>query len=395
MSPRTDLGSRIHDAIDERVRSAPTPEPDLHALVRRGRQRRALRGGVAVVAAAGVVAVILNLAGTGLRGDQDPVTDPPVAAGGTAATIGGAKGPVAVDAPRRVFVTKDHIYLDGRSVATATPWDGGSSGNQPPESAPARDKVQPASTSSIHVARDGIVYPGTANRPMLARRDGTLLPLAPVAPTFAGAKYAGWVVADPGSGLVVWSEVGATQVRIVAYDTGRKAVIGSRTLTCDDKSFAIGCPVPYVASDGLVFLEGDSNQAWDPRTGEVVDLRAGPMEVRHRTASGPSPIGVDRLGPKWEQVSHAGENSLLSFDGGWLLEGSDVPKVVNWRNPAQQIRYRVPGTVSQAVFDTDGSVLVVTQDRGRSTGWDCAASGKCQVVVPAQKAEIRLVGWDT
>jgi hypothetical protein len=396
MSPRTDFESTIHDVIDAHVRSTPAREPDLAAIVQRGRHRRALHSGAAAVAVAGVVAVILNLAGLGFRGDQNRGPVSPIAAGDTAVAKGGARGPVAVNAPSRVFLTKDRIYLDGRSTAVRTPWDGAESGDPPPESAPARDKVQVASTSSIHVARDGIVYPGADNRPMLLNRQGVLLPLAPVSPAFAGARYADWVVADPGSGLVVWSEVGATEVRIVAYDTGRRAVIGSRTLTCDDTSFAIGCPVPYVASDGLVFLEGDDNQTWNPRTGEVVTLRSGAMQVRNRVADGPDQIGVERLGPEWAQVKAPDKSEqLLSFDGGWLLEGSARPEVINWRAPAQRIRYRVPGTMTMAVFDTDGSVLVVTHDRGTYTGWDCAATSKCQAVVPAGKGEIRLVGWDT
>jgi hypothetical protein len=178
MSPRTDVEAKIHQVIDERVRSTPARTPDLHALVQRGRHRRALHSCAAVVAVVGVVGLIMNLAGIGLRGDQDNGKNSPIGAGTAAVVTGGAKGPVAVDAPSRVFVTQNRMYLDGRSHAARAPWDGDQSGDLPPASAPARDKVQPASTSSIHLARDGILFPGTANRPMLLRRGGALVPLA-------------------------------------------------------------------------------------------------------------------------------------------------------------------------------------------------------------------------
>jgi hypothetical protein len=262
------------------------------------------------------------------------------------------------------------------------------------------------------VARDGIAYPGVRNRPTLLRRDGTVEPLAPRLPTLPGAVFDSWVAADTAGPLVAWDEYDGTTVRVVAYDTQTRKVVGMHTLRCDE-SFAGGCQRPYVVADGVVFIAGRKTIAWNPVDGTVSTLRGQVMQARNRVIQElPAGAGTDQSGHKahgprvdpasvgagWVVAGDlaGGAETNLSFDGGWLLDNSgDDSRVTNWRHPRQVLRYGLPANADEAVFDTDGSVLVVTHKDSRFTGWDCTLHSGCRVVVPSQAREIRLVGWDT
>jgi hypothetical protein len=248
---------------------------------------------------------------------------------------------------------------------------------------------------------------------MLLERDGTAVPLAPARPALPGATYDGWVAADGNGTLVAWAEHTRQKSQIVVLDTKTRKVVGRVTLPCVEQQGFLSCPRPYVVSDGIVFLDrGGRSQAWDPATSTFVDVSQLPSQAHSKvltTFEDRGSIDTGRIGPGWEQAHPPkGVEGILSYDGGWILDNGGNPKVVNWRDPSQTITYRPPGVVAASVFDTDGSVLVVTVTGDpaaidpagttntdlRWTGWDCRLGGGCRVVVPEQKQEIRLVAWD-
>src|SRR3954469_11787127 len=268
---------------------------------------------------------------------------------------GHARGPLPVDAPRAVFVSKDAAWMDGKKLHAALPFDDGSGVDLE-----AQDPVFiPASSSSIHVARDGIAYPGVRNRPTLLRRDGTVEPLGPRLPTLPGAVYDSWIAADSAGPLVAWDEYDGTTVRVVAYDTEARKVVGKQTLRCDD-SFAGGCQRPYVVSDGVVFIAGRKLIAWNPVAGTVSTLAGEVLQARNRVIQHQGPrVDPARVGAGWVVADGlpGGAEANLSFDGGWLLDDSGGdPSVTNWRDPRQVLRYGLPRNADEVVFDTDGSV---------------------------------------
>jgi hypothetical protein len=396
----TDLESRIRDSIDRHVRAAHPDSPDLTGLVRKGTRRRALRMTGAVSAGAIVTAGVLVAvtAVTGAGGGRGDAVGPAV---GQVQVHDHARGPAPVAAPRTVFVSRNAAWMDGRKIRVSLPFDD-SSGVNLDGPAPV---FLPASSSSIHVARDGIAFPGVRNRPTLLRRDGTVTPLAPRVPTLPGAVYDSWIAADTAGPLVAWDEYDGTTVRVIAYDTRTRRKVGEQTLRCDN-SFAGGCQRPYVVSDGVVFIAGRKLVAWNPLAGTVSTLVGEVLQARNRViqqlplndgSKGPR-VDPARVGAGWVVADDlpGGAEANLSFDGGWLLDNSGAdPSVTNWRDPGQVIRYGLPRHAEEVVFDTDGSVLVVTHAGRRYTGWDCTLDDGCRVVVPTQREEIRLLGWDT
>jgi hypothetical protein len=400
-----DLDPGLGRMLVDRARDAVVPPVDAARLVRRGRRRRLERRiwtAGAAVATAVVVALVTGAVPTGglLPGDTGQRQQQAAhhrTHSQVAVASNGATGPRAVAGPRALFVTRTHTYVDGRTSSVRLPWDTGA-----------------------HVGRLGVAYPqpGTGARPMLLGRDGRTRPLAAASPALAGARYDRWVAADSDSGLVAWSEIRKDVADIVAFDTSTMTEVSRERVRCDVQGNETGCPRPYVADGGLVFLDrGSRATAWNPRTGSQVDLGALPSQAHRRVLTTFDDAGGDTasvLGRGWQQAhSPRGIEGLLSYDGGWILDANGDPTAVNWRDPSQTIRYRPPGAVEAAEFDTDGSVLVVTVtgggtgDGGRAgassagsqqqsyTGWDCALGGKCAVVVPPQHAEIRLVAWDT
>lgn len=396
----TELESRIHDAIEDHVRAAHPHAPDVEALLRRARRaRRGRLAGSTAGAVAAVLAALLVVANiSGPSGVPTPGSRAPRSGGaaGLPQAVDGARGPAAVAAPRRVFLTADGVWMDGRRLAVDLPFEDGSEVDLD-----GPDPLSfPATSSSVHIARDGLAYPGADNRPTLLRRDGDVQLLAPAAPTLPGAVYDDWVAADPSGPLVAWDEYDGSTVRVTAYDTVARKVVGTRTLACDD-SFAGGCQRPYVVSDGLVFIAGTTMQVWDPAAGTVRAIGGFVQQARNRVIQAGAQDGGDldpsAVGAGWAVASELqGVEGNLSFDGAWLLDnGGRDSRVLNWREPSQVIRYDLPPEAEQAVFDTDGSILVVSHTEGRFTGWDCSLSKGCRVVVPSQAGEIRLVGWDT
>jgi hypothetical protein len=374
-----DLDTRLRETLAARTSEVTPPPVDVNELVRRGRRRRGLRSGTAVLVTAAVVVsavVVSGSLGGSPAGSGHPARDF-TAQGGLPIARGGAAGPSPVDGPRGLFVTRQRVYLDGRSHAVKLPWDTGA-----------------------HVGRLGVAYPqpGT-NRPMLLRRDGTAVPLAPPTPAFAGATYDGWVAADGNGTLVAWAEQTKQSSKVVVFDTRSMKLLDSATLPCGKRGGLVTCPRPYVVSNGIVFLDrGARAQSWDLATSTFVDLAELPSQAHNRvltTFEDRGTIDTGRIGPGWEQAKAKGIEGLLSYDGGWLLDANGNPKAVNWRDPGESITYRPPGKVVAAEFDTDGSVLVVTHDNSRYTGWDCKLEGPCRTVVAPSSQEIRLVAWDT
>jgi hypothetical protein len=375
----TDLDTRLRETLDAHTSTVSPPPVDVTDLVRRGRRRRVIRSGVAVLVTAAVVVSAVAVSGA-LRGSPADTGGPArdlSPAGGLPIARGGAVGPKAVDGPRALFVTRQKVYLDGKSHAVRLPWDTGA-----------------------HVGRLGVAYPqpGT-DRPMLLQRDGTPVPLAPPTPALAGATYDDWVAADGNGTFVAWAEQTKQGSEIVAFDTGTMQEVARTTLPCHGTGVARFCPRPYVVSDGLVFIFAYAKaEVWDPATGTRKVLPDADIAQAHNkvltTFEDRGTVDTGRIGPDWEQAKAKGIGGLLSYDGGWLLDPDGNPKVVNWRAPDESITYRPPGTVTAAVFDTDGSVLVVTHDRGLWTGWDCQLQGRCATVVPPSRQEIRLVAWD-
>ncbi|WP_141014998.1 NUDIX hydrolase [Nocardioides sambongensis] len=158
------------------------------------------------------------------------------------------------------------------------------------------------------------------------------------------------------------------------------------------------CPFPYVVADGTVFYgEGGRSLAWDVATDTTVSTGSMVSQAHDRVVGGFEDLEVDvsRLAGDWEFAEPVdGYEGILSYDGAWFLDNSGKPTIVNWRDPDQTVRYDPPGSVRAATFDTDGSVLVVTEEDGRWSGWDCPVDARCEQVVAPQRAEIRLVAWD-
>lgn len=387
----TDLDTRLRESLAAHASTVSPPPVDVADLVKRGRRRRGIRSGLTVLVTAAVVISAVVVSGA-LRGSPARSGDPArdlTPAGGLPIARGGASGPTSVDGPRGLFVTRQRVYLDGKSYVVKLPWGTGA-----------------------HVGRLGVAYPQPgSNRPMLLRRDGTPVPLAPRTPTLTGATYDGWVAADGNGTLVAWAQHTKQASEVVVLDTRTMKQVGSTTLPCIKQDGFLSCARPYVVSDGIVFLDrGARAQSWDPVSNTFVDLGELPSQAHHQvltTFEDRGTIDTGRIGPDWEQAKAKGIEGLLSYDGGWLLDANGNPKVVNWRAPGESITYRPPGRVVAAVFDTDGSVLVVTQTGDAMsmdpdiaatvswTGWDCKLDGPCKQVVAPSKNEIRLVAWDT
>ena len=374
-----DLDARLRDSLAEHTSVVSPPPLDIDDLVRRGRRKRGLRSGTAVLVTAAVVAsavaVSVSLHGgpTDGAGRGRDLTG----RGGLPIATGGATGPEAVAGPRALFVTKDKVYLEGKSYAVRLPWDTGA-----------------------HVGKLGVAYPqpGT-NRPTLLGRDGTVKPLAGTKPQ-SGTSYDGWVAADGNGTLVAWAENGSPGAYVVAFDTRTMREVAHVALPCHGKGEGRYCPRPYVVSDGLVFVSVYGGlRVWDPTTGRLGPILEADVSQAHNkvltTFEDRGTVDTGAIGPAWEQAKAKGIEGLLSYDGGWLLDANGNPKLVNWRDPSENITYRPPGHVEEATFDTDGSVLVVTHDGGRYTGWDCKLDGPCRTVVGPSTQEIRLVAWDT
>jgi hypothetical protein len=380
-----DVDTRVRESIVRHTRAVTPPPPNTTTLMRRGRRQRLLRTGAKVGAAAVVAVLVVQGVSTAGRMVQFPDSTDASAQhvrthAEAAVASGGATGPHRVPGPRALFVTKSHTYVDGRRVAVRLPWDTGA-----------------------HVGRLGVAFPkpGGSNRPMLLRRDGGVVPMAAPLPRLDGAKYDGWVAADSDSPLVAWAENSSKDADIVAFDTSTMTEIARERVTCDVSGTQTGCPRPYVADSGWIFIDHGSRViAWNPRTGRHVQVSALPSQAHHRVVTTFEDHGrtaLSGLGSAWQQArSPRGVEGLLSYDGAWILDANGDPTAVNWRDPSQTIRYRPPGVVEAAEFDTDGSVLVVTSSGSgpRYTGWDCALGGACKIVVPPQRGEIRLVAWD-
>jgi hypothetical protein len=375
----TNLDTRLRDSLNEHTTAIGAPPVDIANLVRRGQRRRRRRSSAAVLATVAAVTAAVVLPQS-LTGGTDVRTTNQQSRGGLPIAADGATGPESVDGPTGLFVTKSRVYLDGKSYAVRLPWDTGA-----------------------HVGKLGVAYPAPhTNRPMLLTRDGREEALAPVHPVGADASYDDWVAADGNGPLVAWAENGKDGTDIVAFDTSTMSEVGRKTtMPCGSNGTRSGCPRPYVVSDGLVFITtGPGTEAWDPIADTSEQVSDGTIEQAHNkvlTTFDAKKVTIRRVGRGWEQAWHPAnkDGGLLSYDGGWLLDTNGNPKVVNWRDRNQSITYHPPGTVEEATFDTDGSVLVVTQHSGTYTGWDCALGGECRMVVAPSDQEIRLVAWDT
>lgn len=374
----TDFDSHLRETFDDRTGMVDVPPVDTIALVARGRRAKNLRRfgavtGTAAVGVAAVMAVTVLFHGGGQSSGQ---SDQRLDAGPAVATFG-ATGPEPVVGPRAVFVTKHQVFVNGRAHEVQLPF-----------------------ATGAHIGQLGVAYPaGAANRPTLLNMDGTSTALAPESPKLAGASYYAWVAADSASGLVAWAEVTKTEAEIVAFDTRTMKELGRRRLPCNVSGSVSGCPVPYVASNGVVFIFVEQGAlVWQPATDTLSQVESvQPSQAHNKILTNFEGMhdGVPSVLEGWEEAkSSNGVEGILSYDGQWILDANGDPTVVNWRDPRETIKYNPPGTVAAATFDTDGSVLVVTSDNGKWTGWDCSLGGSCQEVVSPRVEEIRLVAWD-
>lgn len=389
-----DLETRLTSVFEERLGALDPGAPATDTLVRRGRQRRNRRRvAAAALVAAGTAATVVVGTTIGDAPGRQRIQD------GLPVASNGAAGPAAMDGPTGLFVTRDSVYLNGERHAVKTVWDTGA-----------------------HVSARGLAFPDPeTGRPTLLDLDGQVVPLGSAIPA-GGASYRDWVAADSGSGMVAWSEEDRASLRseMVVYDVDQEREVARRSFDCTRTAFdtktgksrelAAGespgpredafteCPMPYVVADGVVFYDADGrSSAWDVTTDRTVPTGSSVSQAHAGVVGGfeASEVDVSRLGGDWEFAEPVdGYEGILSYDGGWFLDNSGKPTIVNWRDPSQTVRYDPPGSVQAATFDTDGSVLVVTEEDGEWSGWDCPVDARCEQVVPAQQDEIRLVAWD-
>ncbi|WP_109508903.1 hypothetical protein [Nocardioides speluncae] len=382
------METRVKQTFDHRTDELVPPPVDVAALVRRGRRRRSWRSAGAAAVAVAVVGGTAYAAGT-VAGDADPDPGRPTKEGLPVVT-GGAAGPQPVDGPTAVFHTKSSVSIDGRTYPAGNfPWDTGP-----------------------HVGQLGVAYPAKRTGvPHLMKRDGSQVALAPDRPK-VGDRYSGWVAADAASPLVAWGEVGPTGVDVVAYDTAKGSEIARKRVNCQNatSSSSFGCAVPYVASDGVVFVHTNrpGTIAWRPADGTWQRLGDGSVSQAHGkvvdTFSGPDQLDLSVLGdgwsrlrltgPFWEEQEKQGDaEALLSFDGSWVTD-PEGKRVEDWHNPEATVTYDPPGSEVAAQYDTDGSMLYVTMSGDKYRAWDCTATARCEPLTEPTDEEIRLISWD-
>lgn len=365
------------------------PNIPLKAILVRGRRRRVV--GRCVTACGGVVVLVLLAFVAGSAGlslwpnSSQRVTD-------AAAPIveNGARGPAPIVGPREVFTFGNEISIDGKSFAL---------GNFPQGTGP-------------HIGRDGIAYPADKTGvPHLLRASGERVQLAPDRPQF-GTAYTPWVAADSATPLVAWAETAETSIEIVAYNTHAGTEVARRRLACTENKQGVFCPRAYAAVNGVVFvIDGGQTMGWRPADDLWVNLGQGTVsEARGHTLSlfaGIGSLDVTPLGPQWrvlkvtgpywDKISRQGDiEALLSFDGEWVTDANGL-RVENWQDPSKALTLGPPGKVDQSQFDTDGSVLFVTEDPDskRFQVWDCPPDSKCLPLTDPSRRSPHLMAWDT
>lgn len=382
------LEESLRESISARVQAVTPPPVPMQTLVSRGRRRQAIRrsavacGGVLAVAA---VAVAVSGGPTLWPNSSQHVTEP-------AAPIveNGAAGPVGIPGPTEVFTTDESVSIDGKSFEL---------GNFPTGSGP-------------HVGMEGIAYPAAdSGVPYLLRSSGERTQLAPDQPAF-GTTYEPWVAADSATPMVAWAESAESSVELVAFDTNKGTEIDRRRLSCTENNSGTFCPRPYAAVHGVVFvMDGGRTMAWRPADDLWVSLGQGNVsEARGFTVSlfaGVGDLDLSPLGPEWsvlevsgpywkEIEKHGDIEALLSFDGEWITDANGL-RVEAWRDPSKALILGPPGRVTESQFDTDGSVLYVTEDSesGKFRVWDCPADAKCVSLTKPSASAPRLMAWDT
>ena len=382
------LEESVRESISTQVRVVTPPPAPIEALVSRGRRRRTIRRSVATFGGVLTVAAVIaaTSGGPGLWPDSSQHVPEPAAP----IVENGAAGPVGIPGPTEVFTTDSSISIDGKSFDL---------GNFPTGTGP-------------HVGMEGIAYPAAdTGVPFLIRSSGERTQLAPGQPAF-GAKYDSWVAADSASPMVAWSESTDSTVELVAYDTDAGKEIGRRRLSCTENKFGVFCPRPYAAVHGVVFvMDGGKTVAWRPADDLWVNLGQGNVsEARGFTVSlfagignlDLSPLGpewsvLEVSGPYWKEIEKHGDiEALLSFDGEWITDANGL-RVEAWRDPSKALVLGPPGRVTESQFDTDGSVLYVTEEEG--TGmfrvWDCPQDAKCVALTEPSRSAPHLMAWDT
>lgn len=243
------------------------------------------------------------------------------------------------------------------------------------------------------------------------KRDGSQVALAPKRPAY-GTRYSGWVAADATSPLVAWGEISPTGVDLVAYDTAKGAEIARKRMNCEntEATSGLGCATAYVASDGVVFVlaGGPETIAWRPADGTWLRLGDGSVSQAHGkvadTFPGPDTLDLSLLGhgwsrlkltgPFWEEQEKQGDaEALLSFDGSWVTD-QEGKRVEDWRNPDATVTYDPPGNEIAGQYDTDGSMLFVTESAGKYQAWDCTVTAKCEPLTEPTDEVIRFFSWD-
>lgn len=367
------IETQVREAIERHTTGSPPPVPDTAALLVRGRRRRHARvAGTAVSAIC--VSVVVAVAAVSAIGPRWTA-----GRGDVPVTTGGAEGPAAVTGPTEVFHTRDSVWVDGRRhPAGQLTWDTGA-----------------------HVSSLGLVFPAEGTGvPYFLDRNGRQHQLAPDTPVLGGASYDRWVAADSTGTLVSWAEITNDGAEVVAFDLATMREVARKRLPCDVDGTVSGCPRPYVVSDGVVFVHrADGTWAWRPGAGgqrSWVRLGDGFVAQAHSKTIGLFPggtIDLELLGAGWRVLSGVAGEPLLSFDGRYVVDANGAA-VVEWQHPQRRVTYHPPGAPVESQFDTDGSVLFVTESDGLYRVYDCTAQRRCEPVSEPMRQEIRLIAWD-
>ncbi|MGH3383725.1 MAG: hypothetical protein ACRDO1_04035 [Nocardioidaceae bacterium] len=353
---------QLSQTITDRLDHVTPPQPDLDAVVRRGRRRQRRRHiGVALAST-----VVL---GAGLA-----------TAAGMGAFESGSVGP----RPERLDAVGQLDFTDGLRAymspdADGKIWLGG-------RSFPVGDlsQIDTDATATPY----GMVFFDRAQRAYLMREDGTSVPLAP-APDAPRRAFHPTSKSDSRLPLVAWSEPAADRVIIRLYDLAAGAAMDSIEIPCAGAA----CSKVFVdaVDQGLVFVRtAEGTSVWDPNsTGDarwttlsgpgtqVADARN--KRILH-TGRAPTPAAGSPIDSSWSFTEGA-IDAQLSFDGRYVLDWSTRLEPTSPAHDPVELDISA-GDWPFVTFDTDGSVLVAVPDAPlqamTATVYDCEIpSGVC------------------
>ncbi len=348
----------LRDAVEDHTRQA-APPVDAGSLVRRGRRRRMVVTGSAVLATVAVVAG--SIVGIGQLGDDAADRD-------GAGFVGDRAGPGPVPGLRAAF-----RYDDGRLAADGSVSEPG-----------ARADIGISSEQVVYRDTDGVLHaytPGEGDRTL---SDGPVRSFA----------------ADPTQPLVAFPD--PDEPALVVVDTSTGAEVARRTWNLGG-SQAEGSEYLLEVSamtDGVVLLYTyEDNFAWDPAAEPSRQvLRIGgpdPGSVQQAHARTVLVTGArdafTALPPGWTATpSQQGRDLRLSYDGSWVVDRTGTAWSVD--DPAATVPVDAPGEPVEYAWDTDGSVLVMTETRpdGDFQVVDCVLGEDCTPVSGPESSKLWL-----